>query len=283
MYISKRNQILPLPIIFALITVFVLPASAAFLTFEANGSTPASITATRDSFRAAVGGGSVASANGDFGGLRREINWDGVPDAFSDPNQLPGNFFNVNSPRGAVFSTPGTGFLVSANAGAATPILFGFPADLQTFSPQKLFTMLNSNVMDVLFFLPGTTTSATTSAFGLIFVDLENSNAAKLEFFDSTNTLIYSRFGLAGANQSLTFLGAAANAGEKISRVRITLPNNTLISNGAISNANADFVVMDDFLYATPTADSSNIPEPSSAALVGLGLFAANWIRKYRS
>jgi hypothetical protein len=48
---------------------------------------------------------------------------------FSDPNALPANFFNVNSPRGVVFSTPGTSFLVSANSGGATPILFGFPND----------------------------------------------------------------------------------------------------------------------------------------------------------
>jgi len=97
------------------------PVHAGFTVFEAAGADPAAITPTRDAFRAAVGGGSVAGANGSFGGLRREINWDAVPVAFSDANALPSNFFNVNSPRGAVFSTPGTGFLVSANAGEATP------------------------------------------------------------------------------------------------------------------------------------------------------------------
>src|SRR6185369_6087001 len=131
-------------------------ASATFITFEASGASAAAITPTRDSFRQAVGGGTTAGANGSFGGVRREINWDGVPDASSDPNPLPADFFNVNSPRGVVLSTPGTGFLVSTNAGGITPVLFGFPNDFQAFSAQKLFTAVNSNVTDVTFFEPVT-------------------------------------------------------------------------------------------------------------------------------
>src|SRR5437867_2499354 len=128
------------------------------------GSDPASIQATVDTFRAALGGGTVAGANGSFGGIRREINWDGVPDAFSAPNNLPANFFNVNSPRGVVFSTPGTGFQVSANAGIA-PIQFDnidatYSRTFEPFSPQRLFTSLHSNLLDINFFLPGTHTPA---------------------------------------------------------------------------------------------------------------------------
>ncbi len=75
-----------------------------------SGPDAASIIPIRDAFRADLGGGTTAGANGSFGGVRREINWDGVPDPFSAPNSLPPNFFNVNSPRGILFSTPGTGF-----------------------------------------------------------------------------------------------------------------------------------------------------------------------------
>ena len=143
----------------ATLGMLLAPASWAdpvITTFEAAGANAAAITPTRDAFRAAIGGGTTAGANGSFGDLRREINWDGVPDAFADPNLLPADFFNVNSPRGVVFGTPGTGFLVSANAGTSLPPLFGFANDFQTFSPQRLFTAINSNVTDVSFFVPGT-------------------------------------------------------------------------------------------------------------------------------
>ena len=256
-------------------------AFAGFTVFEAAGANPAAITPTRDAFRASVGGGTTAGANGSFGGLRREINWDGVPDMFSDPNALPANFFNVNSPRGVVFSTPGTGFLVSANAGAISPILFGFPNDFQVFSAQRLFSAVNSNITDVQFFLPGTSTATTTSAFGLVFVDVEVANSTRLDFFDLQNNLIFSRTALVGGNQGLTFLGGVANAGELIARVRITSGTNTLVANGSLGNVNDDIVVMDDFLYAEPLAIGS-VPEPQSYALMLASLGLLGWVARRR-
>ena len=249
------------------------PAHAGFIVFEAAGANAAAIAPTHDAFRAAVGG------------LRREINWDGAPEAASDPNPLPGDFFNTTSTRGAVFTTPGTGFLVSANAGGAVPPLFGFPNDFQVFSPQKLFTAVNSNITDVTFFLPGTGVAATTGAFGLIFVDAEVAGLTGIEFFDETNSSIFTRDALVGGNQGLSFLGGVADAGERIGRVRITSGLNTIVSNGVIGNPNDDVVVMDDFLYAEPQAVAA-VPEPStvtSAAIAGLMGLGAAWHRRKRA
>ena len=259
-----------------LTTALLLSVSAAhgsFITFEAAGADPAAITSTRDAFRIAVGGGASAGANGSFGGVRREINWDGVPNDFADPNLLPADFFNTTSPRGAVLSTPGSGFMVSSNAGESTPVLFGFPNDFQTFSAQRLFTAIGSPITDVHFFVPGINTVATTSAFGLIFVDVEVAGLTKLEFFNQNDALIFSRDALVSGNRGLTFLGGVANAGERISRVRITSGQNTLVSNGILGNPNDDVVVMDDFLYAEP-AELQRVPEPPTIALLTFGLLA---------
>ena len=252
-------------------TTLATAAPVVTTTFEFAGATPTAITPIRDAFRVAIGGGVAAGANGSFGGVRREINWDGVPDGFSDPNALPANFFNVNSPRGVVFSTPGSGFLVSANAGAVAPILFGFANDFQTFSPQRLFTAVNSNITDVSFFVAGTAIAATTSAFGLIFTDVEVEGLTKLEFFDENNALMFSRNALVSGNQGLSFVGAAVSGGA-ISRVRITSGLNTIVSNGVLGNLIDDVVVMDDFIYAEP---NRAIPEPAGLALVGVAMVGA--------
>ena len=245
-------------------------AGAAPVFFESSGATAAAITPTRDAFRSAIGGGGVAGANGSFGGLRREINWDGVPDARADPFALPANFFNTTSPRGVVFSTPGTGFLVSANAGQATASLFGFANDFQAFSAQRLFTAVNSNITDVHFFAPGTNAAATVTAFGVIFTDVEVAGLTRLDFFDDSDLLLFSRDALVSGNQGLSFVGALVTTGS-IGRVRITSGANTLVANGVLGNPNDDVVVMDDFIYAEPLRGAS-VPAPGTLALVALAL-----------
>ena len=251
---------------------------ASAITFTAVGATPAAITPTRDAFRVAVGGGAVGGANGSFGGLRREINWDGVPDGFSAPSSLPANFFNVNSPRGVIFSTTGTGFQVSANSGGVTPINFGnidasYTSTFQPFSPQRLFTALGSNVVDVSFFVPGTATVATVSAFAAIFTDVDLANTTSIQYFDASNNSLGTFFAANSiGSQSLSFLGVNFDAGERIGRVRITSGNAALGAGLLDQNGDSrDLVVMDDFLYAEPSA---GVPEPATVLCFAAGLGA---------
>ena len=239
------------------------PATAASIVRSFGGdATPASITPARDQFRADLGGGTTAGVNGSFGGLRREINWDGVPASLSAPNLLPANFFNVNSPRGAVFSTPGTGFQVSGAAAdvGSGAINFGninptYASTFAPFTPQRLFTALNANVTDVTFFIAGTTTNATVSGFGAVFTDVDTLGGTKLQFFTPDNVSLGSFNVPIGtvASQSLSFLGVSFDAGERVARVRITSGNAAL---GAAVNDNPgggnDLVVMDDFIYSEP-------------------------------
>jgi len=110
-------------------------------------------------------------------------------------------------------------------------------------------------------------------------VDVETPGLTRLEFFDANNELLFSRFAPAGDNQGLSFVGGVADAGERIARVRATSGGNALISNGLRANEDTDFVVMDDFLYATPTAAES-APEPGTLGLLGCGCLAFGLARK---
>lgn len=237
----------------------------------------ATTTAARDAFRVDLGGGTVAGANGLFSdgtGERREINWDGVPDSFAAPNNLPPNFFNANSPRGAVFSTPGSGFQVSANAGVA-PIEFdtldpSYSSTFAAFSPQRLFTALGSNIVDVGFFVPGTSTPGLVRGFGSIFSDVDLANTTSIQFFDASNNSLGTFFvpNLIGS-ETLSFLGVSF-AIPIISRVRITNGNTALGAGITDNGTTRDLVVMDDFLFSNPTV----VPEPGTwlMMLTGLGI-----------
>ncbi|MBA3364499.1 MAG: hypothetical protein H0U03_01755 [Actinobacteria bacterium] len=177
-----------------LIAGMLLPAPAlAQVIRSAAGAAPADIQATVDQFRTDLGTLNTNTA-GSFGSGRREINWDGVPDSLSAPNNLPADFFNVNSPRGVVFSTPGTGFQVSANAAnpTSTPIEFGnidpsYTAIFEAFSPQRLFTPLGSNILDATFFVAGSSTAATVKGFGAVFTDVDLANTTTIQLFDASN------------------------------------------------------------------------------------------------
>jgi hypothetical protein len=56
-----------------------------------------------------------------------------------------------------------------------------------------------------------------------------------------------------------------------ISRVRLTSGLATIASNGVLGRGAGDLVAMDDFVYAEPTVAAA-VPEPSSLAMLGVGL-----------
>jgi len=104
------------------------------------------ITAAVNEFRDLLGTLNPNIAGEQPGG-RREINWDGVPAAFTNNDLFPGNFFNVNSPRGVVFTTDGSAFRISSNG--FVDVNPDYAGEFNVFSPPKLFAARGSTITDV--------------------------------------------------------------------------------------------------------------------------------------
>jgi hypothetical protein len=254
-----RGPLIGLAAAVAAVSVLPAAASAAPTIRTGSGADPAAITPARDAYRADLGGGTTPGLNGSFGGVRREINWDGTPEPQSSPNNLKPDFFNSNSPRGAVFDTPGSGVQVSS---IAAPQRFGnlnatYENLFKTFSPQKLFTPIGSNVTDVKFFVPGTSTPASVTGFGSVFADVDAANTTTITYYDEHNDVL-DTLAAPVADGGLSFLGATYPEGTRVSRVRIRTGNTTP---GPDDNGPAaDVVVMDDFLYGEPQEIKLNQP-----------------------
>ncbi|PTR09062.1 putative secreted protein with PEP-CTERM sorting signal [Nitrosospira sp. Nsp5] len=171
---------------------------------------------------------------------------------------------------------------MSANSGIA-PVEFDninptYSSDFRVFSSQRLFTGVGSNVVDVSFFLPGTTTPALVSGFGSVFTDVDLTSSTKIEFFDAANASLGVFNVPVGTvdSESLSFLRVSFTEGAIISHVQITSGNMALgagVNDGAPFGPDnvIDVVAMDDFIYAAP------VPEPETYAmlLAGLGLIGA--------
>lgn len=239
-----------------------LVASAAPIVTSAAGAAPAAIQPAVDAFRVRIGAGGPNNnvGGGPFAAGFRNINWDAVPDAVSAPAALPLNFFNANSPRGAIFTTPGSSIRVSAKVGnpTATALRFGeldpsYPAILQVFSAERLFTAIGSTVTDVTFAVPASpATPAWTNGFGVVFCDVDLANSSTLEFFNADGGSL-GKFSAPVADNGLSFVGVFFDAGERVTRVRIA-SGSVVLALGALDNpaAGHDAVAMDDFMYGEP-------------------------------
>ena len=251
----------------ALLSLASAPAGAAaapsFTKIEGAAADAAGLQATVDVYRTLLGDTNNGSTPGSQPAGRREINWDGTPDAQSAPNVLPRDFFNTTVPRGAVFSSgAGNKFQVSANSTnpTHTPVRFGnlnsqYPNIFGTFSPQRLFTPLGTNQMSIRFFSPGTTKPATVKGFGAVFTDVDKADTTKIELYDRWGARLWWHAVPKGptASKSLSFLGVKTTA--DVYEVRITTGNAALSSTNT-DTSSRDVVVMDDFLYGEPKAIS---------------------------
>jgi hypothetical protein len=246
--------------------VVAVPAGAATIVFSATGADTAALQATVDSFRAALGNPNNANTPGSQPTGRREINWDGGgAGANATLFPIPMTTF---SNRGAVFTTAGTNFEIS---GQPNPefgdINATYPTSFTTFSSPRLFSPLGSNVFDVLFTVPGTTTEpAVTRGFGAVFTDVDLADTTTLEFFNRQDASL-GLFNVLVQDGGLSFLGVLFDNPE-VARIHITAGNSPL---GPNDGSGVDVVVMDDFLYAEP----QQVPEPATLLLLAAGAVAA--------
>jgi len=172
--------------------------------------------------------------------------------------------------RGAQFTTPGTGLSQAPPSGGpqgGLATLLNNPtygSIFSTFSPKRLFTPVDSNVTEGLFFVPGSngTVAAKVSGFGAIFTDVDlpdgsgpgdkNGNrqsSTRIECFGTDGGLIFSSFVPASPGDgSLSFFGLVFSDA-RIARVRITSGD---AAPGPNDDGTHDIVMMDDFLYGEP-------------------------------
>jgi hypothetical protein len=228
------------------------------LVFQAAGPSVASIQSTVDEFRAALGGDNNGIAPGPLAGGRREINWDG---GGSTATSLAGTpFAQFLDGRGALFVTPGEGFVQAPASGLAETFANPtYETIFQPFSAVRLFSAVGSSVTNSLFFVPGRADQrATIRGFGAVFTDVDRPDgnaggvrggSSLVQCFGVDGKLLFSDFVPSSPGQGgVSFLGITF-PDARIARVRIRSGN---VIPGADDGGTNDAVMMDDFIYGEP-------------------------------
>jgi hypothetical protein len=218
--------------------------------FGANGD----INSVLNLFRNTLG--SLNSTTGQTTG-RREINWDGVPDAMNGI-KLSADFFNPTDAaapeslkRGVMYGGDADAMVSSTGF---SEVNVDASASFASFSGNKNFAVVNATLWPVTFQVAGQDRAATINAFGAVFSDVDNPNSTFIEFFDGTNSL--GRFYVPPHDNttSFSFLGVYFPN----SRITdINIGHEGRLSDGAkdISQGGTkDLVVLDDFIYSEPLA-----------------------------
>jgi hypothetical protein len=231
------------------------------LVYQSSGPSTTSILGSVDEFRNALGGTNNGNNAGPLADGRREINWDGGG-AATTPASTPFSGFLNN--RGALFTTPGSGFVQAPPSGLATT--FGnlsYEGIFRAFSQQRLFSSIGDSRVEVRFFIPGSNgaSGAATRAFGAIFTDVDQPDGSDrgyqrenrpsstlIEYFGVSGELLFSGVvASAPGNGNFSFFGAIF-PDARVGRVVITAGDYA----GPDDSPTRDVVMMDDFIYAEP-------------------------------
>ena len=176
-----------------------------------------------------------------------------MPAAFTNNDLFPGNFFNVNSPRGVLFTTPGSAFRISDNG--YVDVNADYAGEFNVFSAPKLFAARGSTVTDVQFVVAGSNTPALVSGFGSVFADVGLATSTTIEYFDAAGNLLATATAPKRSDAAgLSFVGAMFQS-RLVARVRITSGNTPIdptVTDNVGSGGIRDIVVMDDFIYGEP-------------------------------
>ena len=195
---------------------------------------------------------------------------------------IPVTPFNVFlDSRGCQFTTPGTGLSQAPPSGGPQGGLAGlfnnptYGTIFSTFSPLRLFTPVDSNITEALFFIPGTNglptgpVPARVRGFGVVFTDVDEqigrgfrkkrNLGALIEYFGADDKVLFKSFVPASpGDASLSFFGIVF-ADPLIARVRIRAGDT---APGPDDGGKQDIVVMHAFLYGEPQDAQSKVAAP---------------------
>jgi hypothetical protein len=213
-------------------------------------------------FQSALGGGNNMDLPGQSGGFRA-INWDGA----KLPFDMPPAAFKKN--RGAEFFSSDNKFVVSNPNNSVDGVPKGDPTAppkdirfssldyeaskrFQVFSPNRLFTVRNSNEMSAKFFKPAQSDvqePAAVGGFGAVFTDVDLSRSTSLEFYDRRGCFIAKVY-VPPRSKGLSFASIVVDKayGYPIYEVKFKVGTKAISS----KYSRGDVVVMDDFIFGEP-------------------------------
>jgi hypothetical protein len=211
-----------------------------------------------NAFRLSLGGALNAGAGERLSG-RREINWDGVPDAFTSPNPFPGDFFNQAAPAGRArgiqyFSPSLAGFLVSATDFEEVNIRYA--GEFGAFSVARSFAANGSNQTAAVFNVAGSPgVPAVTAGFGVVFSDVDKAGSATIRLTDWRGSSL-GTFTAPPCDRGFSFVGVTFPVSTTF-LAQIQSGEAALgadVDDVSLGATNPDLVIMDDFLYGEPHA-----------------------------